>query len=137
MSKRGSNLSGGQSRVLLLDEPTSALDALTEQRVHERLAQAFPDACLVAAVHRMSLLTHFDRVVFMADGHIVDAGRPGDVAQRQPLFAAMRRGSALPREAVMDTSIDTRISTRADTQIDTLDATGAGPETVPAERHRA
>ncbi|MET0350490.1 MAG: ABC transporter ATP-binding protein, partial [Rhizobacter sp.] len=79
---------------LLLDEPTSALDALTEQVVHERLDTANPDACIVSALHRMSLLPHFDRVVFMVDGAVVDTGTADDVAARQPLFAAMRAGAA-------------------------------------------
>jgi ATP-binding cassette subfamily B protein len=107
MSERGFNLSGGQrqrlalargflaaqgSSMLLLDEPTSALDALTEQVVHQRLEAAYPDACMVAAVHRMTLLHHFDRVVFMVGGRVVDVGTPDEVAQRQPLFADMRRG---------------------------------------------
>lgn len=109
MSERGANLSGGQrqrlalargmlaardSSLLLLDEPTSALDALTEQRVHERLLRAFGSATIVSAVHRMSLLPHFDRVVLMVDGRIVDSGTPDEVALRQPLFARMRDGVA-------------------------------------------
>jgi ABC-type multidrug transport system fused ATPase/permease subunit len=117
MSERGSNFSGGQrqrlalargflaaagSSVLLLDEPTSALDALTEQLVHERLCAAFADACIVAAVHRMALLRHFDRVVFMVDGRIVDQGAAHEVARRQPLFAAMLHGTALPEETVVE-----------------------------------
>ncbi|BAL94609.1 putative ABC transporter permease/ATP-binding protein [Rubrivivax gelatinosus IL144] len=108
MSERGFNLSGGQrqrlalargvlaardSSLLLLDEPTSALDALTEQRVHQRLAAAFPGACIVSAVHRMSLLAHFDRVVFMVGGGVVDVGRVDELQARQPLFAAMLLGS--------------------------------------------
>lgn len=108
MSERGSNFSGGQrqrvalargvlaatgSSVLLLDEPTSALDALTEQLVHERLSEAFPHACVIAAVHRMGLLHHFDRVVFMAEGRIVDTGPAAEVAARQPVFAAMLQGA--------------------------------------------
>jgi ABC-type multidrug transport system fused ATPase/permease subunit len=107
MSERGANLSGGQrqrlalargllaarnSSLLLLDEPTSALDALTEQLVHERLLRAFGGATLVSAVHRMGLLAHFDRVVLMVDGRIVDSGTPDELAQRQPLFARMRDG---------------------------------------------
>jgi ABC-type multidrug transport system fused ATPase/permease subunit len=109
MSERGANLSGGQrqrlalargmlaardSSLLLLDEPTSALDALTEQRVHERLLRAFGSATIVSAVHRMSLLPHFDRIVLMVDGRIVDSGTPDELAQRQPLFARMRDGAA-------------------------------------------
>jgi ATP-binding cassette, subfamily B, bacterial len=107
MAERGGNFSGGQrqrlalargflaaagSSVLLLDEPTSALDGLTESLVHERLIAAFPDACLVAAVHRMGLLHHFDRVVLMVDGRIVDQGPADEVAGRQPLFAQMVKG---------------------------------------------
>jgi len=109
MAERGFNLSGGQrqrlalargvlaardSSLLLLDEPTSALDALTEHVVHERLDTANPDACIVSALHRMSLLPHFDRVVFMVDGAVVDTGTADEVAARQPLFAAMRAGAA-------------------------------------------
>jgi len=109
MAERGFNLSGGQrqrlalargvlaardSSLLLLDEPTSALDALTEQVVHERLGVANPDACIVSALHRMSLLPHFDRVVFMVDGAVVDTGTADEVAARQPLFAAMRAGAS-------------------------------------------
>jgi ABC-type multidrug transport system fused ATPase/permease subunit len=108
MSERGFNFSGGQrqrlalargflaardSSLLLLDEPTSALDALTEQLVHQRLDRAYAKACIVAAVHRMSLLAHFDRVVFMVAGRIVDVGTPAELAERQPLFAAMQSGS--------------------------------------------
>ena len=109
MSERGFNLSGGQrqrlalargvlaargSSLLLLDEPTSALDALTESKVHQRLDQAFPDACVIAAVHRLALLQHFDRVVFVVAGRVVDVGTADELEARQPLFAAMRRGGA-------------------------------------------
>jgi len=108
MSERGFNFSGGQrqrlalargflaardSSLLLLDEPTSALDALTEQLVHRRLDHAYANACIVAAVHRLSLLAHFDRVVFMVAGRIVDVGTPAELAGRQPLFAAMQNGN--------------------------------------------
>jgi ATP-binding cassette, subfamily B, bacterial len=98
LSERGFNLSGGQrqrlclargvlaaegSSLLLLDEPTSALDAATEARVLERIAAAFPDACLVASVHRLALLARFDTVVLMEAGHVVDAGPRDAVLARQ------------------------------------------------------
>jgi len=118
MSERGFNLSGGQrqrlalargvlaadgSSLLLLDEPTSALDALTERLVHERLDAAFADACIVAAVHRLGVLAHFDRVAFMQAGRIVDVGTVADVRARQPLFAQMLRGADA---ATQDASAD-------------------------------
>jgi ABC-type multidrug transport system fused ATPase/permease subunit len=87
------------SSLLLLDEPTSALDALTELRVHARLQQAFAGACIVASVHRLSLLCHFDRIVFMAAGRIVDVGTLDELALRQPVFAAMLDGSQVEAAA--------------------------------------
>jgi len=40
-------------------------------------------------VHRMSLLAHFDRVVLMVGGEVVDAGSAGELLARQPLFRTM------------------------------------------------
>ncbi|MEP6504136.1 MAG: ABC transporter ATP-binding protein [Betaproteobacteria bacterium] len=107
--ERGSNLSGGQrqrlclargalaargSSLVFLDEPTSALDPLIEAQIHHRLAQTFPQACIVASVHRMSLLPHFDRVGLMDGGHLVDIGTLAQLRERQPAFARMLVGSA-------------------------------------------
>jgi len=112
ISERGFNMSGGQRQrlclargllaargrsLLLLDEPTSALDPVTEANVHRRLDASFEDACIVASVHRMSLLEHFDRVVLMVDGRIVDSGTVPEVEQRQPLFHEMVRSQAHAR----------------------------------------
>lgn len=108
VAQRGSNLSGGQrqrlcmargalaaggSSVVFLDEPTSALDPVTEAEVHQRLARTFPDACIVASVHRMSLLSYFDRVVLMDAGRVVDSGTVAELQQRQPAFERMLQGS--------------------------------------------
>ena len=107
ITERGMNLSGGQrqrlclargllaargSSLLLLDEPTSALDAVTEAEVHRRLDERFAEACIVASVHRMSLLEHFDRVVLMDDGRIVDSGTVGELLGRQALFRELAGG---------------------------------------------
>ncbi|KLN58692.1 beta-(1--_2)glucan export ATP-binding/permease protein NdvA [Variovorax paradoxus] len=101
VSERGFNLSGGQrqrlclargvlaaqgSSLLLLDEPTSALDAGTEARVLERIASAFPNACVIASIHRLSLLDRFDTVVLMEAGRVLDAGPRDAVLKRQPLL---------------------------------------------------
>ena len=107
VAQGGANLSGGQrqrlclargvlaaqgSTVLLLDEPTSALDPVTEAQVYARLFAAFPHACIVASVHRMSLLGHFERIVLMVHGRVVDSGRIAELAQRQAMFRRMLDG---------------------------------------------
>ncbi|MGE5385544.1 MAG: ATP-binding cassette domain-containing protein [Betaproteobacteria bacterium] len=106
ISERGFNLSGGQrqrlalargllaardSSLVFLDEPTSALDQITEARVFQRLREGLPDACIVASVHRMSALAHFDKVVLLDEGRVVDCGTVAEL-QRQPLFREMLHG---------------------------------------------
>jgi ABC-type multidrug transport system fused ATPase/permease subunit len=106
ISERGFNLSGGQRQrlalargllaaagrpILLLDEPTSALDQATESLVLDRVAAAWADGVVIASVHRMSLLAKFDRVVYMADGRVVDAGTVDELTERQPLFRSLLR----------------------------------------------
>lgn len=98
LTERGANLSGGQrqrlalargalaaqgSSLLLLDEPTSALDPQAEGRVFDRMAAAFPTACIVASVHRPSLLPRFDTVVVVEAGRVVDAGPRDEVLARR------------------------------------------------------
>lgn len=114
LSERGFNLSGGQrqrlclargvlaaegSSLLLLDEPTSALDAATEARVLGRIAAAFPDACVIASIHRLSLLERFDTVVLMEAGRVVDAGPRDAVLARQPLLQKMVAPAPTPAAA--------------------------------------
>jgi ABC-type multidrug transport system fused ATPase/permease subunit len=97
INERGGNLSGGQrqrlalargalaaqgSSLLLLDEPTSALDPQAEGRVFDRMCAAFPSACIVASVHRPSLLARFDTVVVMEAGTVTDAGPRDEVLAR-------------------------------------------------------
>lgn len=98
LSERGANLSGGQrqrlalargalaaqgSSLLLLDEPTSALDPQAEGRVFDRMFAAFPSACIVASVHRPSLLARFDTIVVLEAGRVVDAGPRDEVLARR------------------------------------------------------
>ncbi|OZI38579.1 multidrug ABC transporter ATP-binding protein [Bordetella genomosp. 10] len=98
LNERGSNLSGGQrqrlalsrgvlaahgSSILLLDEPTSALDPTAEGHVFDRMDAAFPNACIIASVHRPSLLARFDTVVVLEAGRVVDAGPREEVLGRR------------------------------------------------------
>jgi ABC-type multidrug transport system fused ATPase/permease subunit len=120
ISERGFNLSGGQrqrlalargvlaakagggSSIVLLDEPTSALDPVTEARIHRRMDAEFPRATIVASVHRMSLLAHFDRVVLMVAGRVVDSGSVADLLERQPHFRQLYQGAREAEEALAD-----------------------------------
>ncbi|MDQ9172131.1 ABC transporter ATP-binding protein [Oxalobacteraceae bacterium R-40] len=104
LAERGGNLSGGQrqrlcltrgllaaseSSIVFMDEPTSALDPITEERVFRRIAAGLPDLCIVASIHRMNLLHHFNKIVLMANGTIQDIGTVEELLGRQPAFREM------------------------------------------------
>lgn len=89
--------------VLLLDEPTAALD-LRHQELVLRNARQLRDfgACVVIVLHDLNLAAAYsDRVIMMADGHIVADGTPEEV------FTA-ERIEEVYRQPVVITSHPTR-----------------------------
>ena len=63
-----------RSRILILDEPTSALDPETEAHLIEALHEAAKDRVVIIIAHRLSTIAHADRIYFLQDGEIVEAG---------------------------------------------------------------
>jgi ATP-binding cassette subfamily B protein len=92
---RGIMLSGGQRQrlaiarallkdapILLLDEATSALDTESEQLIQAALEDVMQGRTVLAIAHRLSTLRHFDRIIVMDRGRIVDDGSPFALAHR-------------------------------------------------------
>ncbi|MFF5701453.1 NHLP bacteriocin export ABC transporter permease/ATPase subunit [Streptomyces sp. NPDC012794] len=90
LSEGGGTFSGGQRqrlmiaqalirkpRVLFLDEATSALDNEAQRVVIESTRTL--RATRVVIAHRLSTIMDADRVIAMADGRIVQQGRPADL----------------------------------------------------------
>ncbi len=105
IAEKGANWSGGQrarvalargilaargSSLVLLDEPTASLDARTEAAVYRNLFAEFADTCLVASVHRLDLLQHFDEVLLMGDGRLVAQGPESLLAATSRDYAELR-----------------------------------------------
>jgi ABC-type transport system involved in cytochrome bd biosynthesis fused ATPase/permease subunit len=68
--------------LILLDESTSSVDPATELRVYDKLFAEFPDACIIASLHRTNFLHRFDRVVRMKDGQIESIQRSDEQPAR-------------------------------------------------------
>ena len=67
-----------KSRIILFDEPTSALDPETIQEVLDVMIRlAKENITMVVVTHEMGFARQVaDRVVFMADGQIIEEGTP-------------------------------------------------------------
>ncbi|MFD3971621.1 NHLP bacteriocin export ABC transporter permease/ATPase subunit [Streptomyces cyaneofuscatus] len=67
-------------RILFFDEATSALDNETQRTVIGSTQRL--DATRLVIAHRLSTVMDADRVVVMAEGRIVEQGRPGELLAR-------------------------------------------------------
>ncbi|GKX64868.1 ABC transporter ATP-binding protein [Inconstantimicrobium mannanitabidum] len=83
----GINLSGGQQQklmlakalykdapMLILDEPTAALDPIAESELYEQYSDLTKNKTSIFISHRLSSTQFCDRVLFMAQGKIVQDG---------------------------------------------------------------
>ncbi|MCE3398907.1 ATP-binding cassette domain-containing protein, partial [Staphylococcus aureus] len=85
VGERGVKLSGGQKQrlsiariflnnppILILDEATSALDLESEAIIQEALDVLSKDRTTLIVAHRLSTITHADKIVVMENGQIVE-----------------------------------------------------------------
>lgn len=100
IGERGVNLSGGQRQrvslaradmeprsILLLDDCLSAVDVATEARLIEKLISgSWRGRTRVLVTHRLSVLEHVDRVLFMKEGRIAAEGAFADLMRTSEDF---------------------------------------------------
>jgi ATP-binding cassette subfamily B protein len=114
VGERGVKLSGGQRQriaiaraflrdapLLLLDEATSALDGDSEEAIREALGRLMRGRTVIAIAHRLSTLRHFDRVIVLQAGQVVQDGPPDLLARRNGLYRNLvqREMSRLAQQA--------------------------------------
>ena len=63
-----------ESKIILLDEPTSHLDTITARQVRQTLLGATRGKTVLWIIHQRAGLEDFDRVVFLENGKIREAG---------------------------------------------------------------
>ncbi len=102
IGERGVKLSGGQRQrlsiarailanpqILILDEATSNLDTESEQLIQESMERLLQGRTTFVIAHRLSTVTHADKIVVMEQGEIVETGTHDQLIEKGGTYANM------------------------------------------------
>ena len=119
VGERGVKLSGGQRQriaiarailkdvhILILDEATSALDSVTEKKIQQGLDHLMQHKTVVVVAHRLSTVSHMDRILVFDEGKIIEDGNHEELLQNKNGHYAhlwhMQAGGFLPEKETKD-----------------------------------
>lgn len=106
VGERGVKLSGGQKQriaiarmliknpiIVALDEATSALDNISELEVKNALESLFSNRTIICIAHKLATIQHFDKIVVIDKGKIIEEGNFDCLMSKQGLFYKLWKGN--------------------------------------------
>ncbi|WP_100400750.1 ABC transporter ATP-binding protein [Bacillus sp. FJAT-44742] len=99
VGERGVKLSGGQKQriaiarvflknppLLIFDEATSALDLESEHLIQEAMQELAKDRTTFIVAHRLSTITHSDRIIVIENGKVIESGSHHELIQKKGAY---------------------------------------------------
>ena len=72
--------------ILILDEATSALDLESEAFIQETIRKVSKDRTTIIVAHRLSTITHADKIVVIEHGQVVESGTHQELLDRNGAY---------------------------------------------------
>jgi len=111
VGERGVTLSGGQKQrtalaralaadapILILDDALSAVDTETEMAILRNLRRIGDARTVIVVAHRISALRHADRILYLCDGRVAEAGTHTELVALGGAYARLARAQELEAE---------------------------------------
>ncbi|MCQ2425281.1 MAG: ABC transporter ATP-binding protein/permease [Lachnospiraceae bacterium] len=99
LSESGENISQGQRqllciaraaladpKILILDEATSSVDTRTEMQIQLAMLELMKNRTSLVIAHRLSTIRNADKIIVLADGHIVESGNHEELLEQKGVY---------------------------------------------------
>ena len=110
--ERGNGLSQGQKqlislartlisnpKILVLDEATSSVDAKTERILQDAVDRLMESRTSFVVAHRLSTIQKCDKIMFIADGAIVESGTHEELLAKKGRYYELYTAQSIAENA--------------------------------------
>jgi ATP-binding cassette, subfamily B, bacterial len=87
--------------LIIFDEATSSLDSITEESITSTIKDIeknYPDLITVMVAHRLSTISHADRIYVLEKGRVCEVGPHDELLKKQGLYSALWRQQVASKE---------------------------------------